>query len=111
MVQAEQITGVVPALDLYEPGVIRPIGTPDRILGVVVVQIVDIPPSREMGLQGGISRTRPSNVLGSRCGVPPDGRDEDVVPWPPVGYRGVRHTDARLRSRVGLDPDLAHRPG
>src|SRR5215211_3977400 len=93
--RAKDVVWVVPPLDLRETRVVRAERGRDRIVGVVVVQVVDVAPRAEMRLQASVRLAGPGDVDLGLLRVRPDRRDEEVEARVPVRYRGRVDGNAR----------------
>src|SRR3954453_7994149 len=78
VVGVEHVAGVVAALDLAQAVVVGAVGGADRVLRLVVAQVVQPAAAVELGLQGGERLARPADVGVGRRGVRPHGREQEI---------------------------------
>ncbi len=107
MVRPEHVLRVVAPLQLGEPVVVRSVCTTDRVLALVVGEVVEPPAAGEELLHGSKGVPRPRDIRVVRGRVVPDRRKQEVVALGAVRDRRLGRVDSRDCPVELLDHDAA----
>src|SRR5215213_7036325 len=109
VVQVEDVLGVVLALDLDEPVVVRSVRIADRVARVVVAEVVEPAAPGEVGAEAVEGLPRPRHVRLGVGRIDPHARQEEVVPLLAMRDGRVAHADARDGAVEVLEEDRVER--